>query len=222
MSADSDDVQNSTTPPEPSHEPPSEHRQPKWAWWVIGILIPALAIAVPVLVSGWPSSPNTDAPADAATPSASTSSSAEEQNTASPSTEVPAPSASLPDNSNAIQYTGSVRIAESGPQLDYKPPKLDRYTQDVRLALVNPPRIATRHDSDVDLAVWHEQKMPTRQECSDLISTQGVWMVEVEKGTVVCLRTQEGRTAVLTVTSTSNSFGTGVTAQATVWSEISD
>ncbi|MFF6997419.1 hypothetical protein ACFY93_21010 [Streptomyces sp. NPDC008313] len=64
--------------------------------------------------------------------------------------------------------------------------------------------------------------MPTRQECSDLISTQSVSRMEVKKGTIVCVRTHGGRIAVLTVTSTSNNFNTGVMAQATVWSEISD
>ncbi|WBO65593.1 hypothetical protein [Streptomyces camelliae] len=80
----------------------------------------------------------------------------------------------------------------------------------------------TKDSSAVNLAVWQGQKMPTRQACSDLISTQGVWMVEVQKGTVICLKTQAGRIAVLTITSTSDSFSTGVMAQATVWSEIAD
>ncbi|MEV6425642.1 hypothetical protein [Streptomyces sp. NPDC051662] len=106
--------------------------------------------------------------------------------------------------------------------LDEKPPKLDRYSADVHLGLINPPRISSDTGSDINLALWPEQRMPTRQECFDLISTQGVWRVEVRQGKVVCLKTQAGRIAVLTVTSTSNSFSTGVTAQATVWSEISD
>lgn len=32
--------------------------QPKWAWWVVGIAIPLLAIAVPILVNQWTSSPS--------------------------------------------------------------------------------------------------------------------------------------------------------------------
>ncbi len=64
--------------------------------------------------------------------------------------------------------------------------------------------------------------MPSRQQCSDLISTQAIETVEVKKGTVVCLQTDAGRIAVLTVTSTSNGFNTGEMAQVTVWAEISD
>lgn len=197
---------------------------------MIGILIPALAIAVPALVT-MSSSSDSNAPAKAASSPTSGSAAGEEQNSAppsdeqssaSPSEDAPAPSASLPDTSKDILYTGPVRIAESGPQLDYNPPKRDNLWYDVSLGLIDPPRISTRSDSKVNLAVWPERKMPTRQECSDLIATQGVWMVEVQKGTVVCLKTEAGRTAVLTITSTSDSFSTGVMAQATVWSEISE
>ncbi|WP_225097880.1 hypothetical protein [Streptomyces sp. CoH27] len=219
MSAD-DDPQSSATPPD-SDESSSEHRQPKWAWWVVGILIPVLAIVVPVLIALRPSSSDTNAHATAS-PSTSESASETERNSTPPSTQAPAPSVSLSDASNSIQYNGPVRIAESGPQLDYNPPKRDNLSADVVLGLIDPPRISTKDSSAVNLAVWPGQKMPTRQACSDLISTQGVWMVEVQKGTVICLKTQAGRIAVLTITSTSDSFSTGVMAQATVWSEISD
>lgn len=111
-----------------------------------------------------------------------------------------------------------MRIAEDGPLLDETPPEIDPNRSDVHLGFIRPPRIF----GDNGLAAWAERKMPTRQECSDLISTQGVSNMEVKKGTVVCVQTRAGRIAVLTVTSTSNDFGTGVMAQATVWSEIAD
>lgn len=116
-----------------------------------------------------------------------------------------------------------MRISEDGLFLDENPPKVEPNAAlyDVRLGLVEPPRISA-DIGDSDLAKWTGQEMPTRQDCSDLIDTQGVETVEVEKGTVVCVRTSEERIAVLTITSTSNDFNTGELAQATVWSATSD
>lgn len=221
MSADRDDVQGSTASPEPSDEPPPEHRQPKWAWWVIGILIPVLAIVVPVLFTVGSSSSDSDAPAGAASLSASVSASSSvgQRDSASPPSEAPAPSASLSSPAGTVQWTGNVRIAEDGLYLDEKPPKLvPGSTGDVDLGSVNPPRLFS---FEPELAIWPEKTMPTRRECSDLVSTQGIGRIEATVGAVICVRTMEGRTAVLTITSTSNSFSTGVMAQATVWSEIS-
>ncbi|MER7394530.1 hypothetical protein ABT381_03300 [Streptomyces sp. NPDC000151] len=131
--------------------------------------------------------------------------------------EAPAPSASLSSSAAGIQWTGTVRINEEGLRLDKKPPeRTPGYSADVQLGLVEPPRLT---GSASGFALWPERRMPTRQECSDLASTQGVEQLEVTKGAVVCLTTIEGRTAVLTITSVSNNFNTGVMAQASVWSK---
>ncbi|MFC9926206.1 hypothetical protein [Streptomyces sp. NPDC127190] len=132
--------------------------------------------------------------------------------------DVPAPSASVSPPSNGIQWTGSVRISEYGPMLDKNPPGRSRYgfEADVQLGLVDPPRLSS---DDPTLALWSGRGMPTRQDCSDLVNTKGVTMVEAKAGSVICLTTKEGRTAVLTITSISNQFSTGVLAQASVWSE---
>ncbi|MEU3292693.1 hypothetical protein ABZ722_10065 [Streptomyces longwoodensis] len=154
-------------------------------------------------------SPSTTPPADPAGPGAP-----------GPS-DSPAPSASLSPEVNTIQYTGTVRIAYAGPDLDAVPPEISEYDNDVHLGLVEPPRISTGLSSSA-MALWSGSTMPGRQQCSDLISTQAIEQVEVRKGTVVCLRTDAGRIAVLTVTSTSNGFNAGEMAQVTVWSEVSD
>ncbi|MEV5421346.1 hypothetical protein AB0K85_00870 [Streptomyces cellulosae] len=133
----------------------------------------------------------------------------------------PAPSATLGPERNTIQYTGTVRIAYAGPDLDVVPPEISEYDNDIHLGLVEPPRISTGLSSSA-MALWSGSTMPGRQQCSDLVSTQAINTVEVKKGTVVCLRTDAGRIAVLTVTSTSNGFNTGGMAQVTVWSEVSD
>ncbi|WP_281154671.1 hypothetical protein [Streptomyces sp. HYC2] len=145
--------------------------------------------------------PPTNQPAESGSPSSS---------------DDPVPSASLSSDSKPIQYTGLVRISSSWLNLDVVPPKSDSSHFDVSLGLVSPPQI------DGSLALWTGSGMPNRQQCSDLLSTQGMQRVEVKKGTVVCLQTEEGRIAVLTITSTSNDFDTGEMAQVTVWSEVSD
>ncbi|MEU5712196.1 MULTISPECIES: hypothetical protein [Streptomyces] len=147
------------------------------------------------------------------------------QPTESGSSDVPAPSVSSSSDSKAIQYTGPVRIANAGPDLDVVPPKigLGDPDPDVVIAPFDPSHIdAYSVVNEPRLALWTGSAMPNRRDCSDLLSTQGGTRVEVKKGTVVCVRTDAGRIAVLTVTSTSDDSDTGDRAQATVWSEVSD
>ncbi|MFJ4152780.1 hypothetical protein ACIP10_35125 [Streptomyces galbus] len=118
-----------------------------------------------------------------------------------------------------------MRIANAGPELDVVPPKLSdaNPSPDIVIAPFDPTHIdAYSVVNEPRLALWTGSTMPNRQECSDLLSTQGGTRVEVKKGTVVCVRTDEGRVAVLTITSTSSDDDTGDTAQVTVWSEVSD
>ncbi|MEU8870395.1 hypothetical protein AB0D24_04370 [Streptomyces javensis] len=160
--------------------------------------------------------PGDDGSAESSGPASSKSPSPPPSSRAAEGAEAPAPSASLSSPTSTIQWRGKVRIAEHGPRLDKVPPKIDAGSGDVDLGLVNPPRLTTWQP---DLAVWSERGMPTRQECSELVSAQGVRRVEAKVGAVVWVNTMEGRTAVLTITSISNSFTTGVTAEATVWSQ---
>jgi hypothetical protein len=138
----------------------------------------------------------------------------------------PAPTASASPSSDAIQWTGPVRIAESGPRLDLAPPQMAGSGQaDVWLGLINPPRISDSSYGTYppNLALWTDStKTPTRQECADQVSTQGTRRVEAKVGSVLCVRTDGGRIAALTITSISNDFGTGVQAQAIVWSAVSN
>lgn len=140
-------------------------------------------------------------------------------------TGAPAPSASMPTPTSLYLYRGPVRIAERGPQLDSAHPKLvDAFHADVRMTLTgDPPQIGSAAASEVpNLALWSGRGMPTREQCADKVSTEGVKALPAEKGEVVCLITQGGRAAVLTLTSVTNKFDTGVEAEATVWSEVSE
>ncbi|MGW5360614.1 hypothetical protein [Actinopolymorpha pittospori] len=67
-------------------------------------------------------------------------------------------------------------------------------------------------------APWTDEASPTRQGCSDLVSTQGDNRIEVAKGQLICMKTSEGRTALLKV----NSFDEGtVAAYAVIWESSS-
>jgi hypothetical protein len=188
------------------------------------VLIGAAALAVIDLIPG--EHPGHTAQASTISTNTNPATSKPSPRTAPSHSAVPAPAASLTPDSDTIQWTGTVRIAEAGPRLDLVPPEtVSDYTSDITLGLVDPPRISGDDGSGslpTPLALWTGSKMPTRQDCSDLISTQGVWRVEVKKGTVLCARTHGGRIAVLTITSISNDFSTGEQAQATVWSAVSD
>ena len=168
------------------------------------------------LTGGPTTQPTTASPADAPIAPSGTDS-------RSPS-EASAPTAAVSPDPTGTAYTLLVRIAEMGPDLDANPPAITD-NPDVRLGQVDPPRLSDSDIGDVNpppLAVWPGPGMPTRQQCATLVSTQGIRTVEVKKGTVVCLRTDGGRIAVLTITSTTNEFSTGVMAQASVWPEVSD
>lgn len=198
---------------------------------IIGVPAALAGILVPILTAGGDSqasgenkpslvasvTPGVSADQPTAAP-ASASASESARSSAAPAS---APSASLSPEADTIQYTGVVRIAEDGPDLDQVPPSLDPYDYDVQLGLVDPPRIFAPIGQPT-LALWPGPGTPTRQQCANLVSTTGVKYVSVKKGTVVCLRTDAGRMAVLTILSTTNGFDTGELAQASVWSEPVD
>ncbi|GAA4910135.1 hypothetical protein ACFPM3_11355 [Streptomyces coeruleoprunus] len=133
----------------------------------------------------------------------------------------PAPRTGTEDAADRVQWTGTLRITEEGPRLDERPPVKYSYLRDVWLAQTDP---AVLQGSDwsvnsTNLALWQGSTAPTRKDCAELVSTQGIDQVEVGRGTVVCVRTMYGRTAVLTVVSVSSSLRQGVLAEARVWSE---
>lgn len=222
-----------STTPEPPDDPPSGDSSGRRSLaghlsnpTVLAALIAAVATVVVAVLQLGSNDDNSGAPENkpAVTSGSQTGVPVQPAESDSPSlSDTPAPSAPVTSDSNASQYTRTVRIAETGPDLDVDPPKLDHSSQDVRLALIDPPRITGYGvTSQPSLALWSGSAMPTRKECSDLLSTQGVPTVEVKKGTVVCIQTDAGRIAVLTITSTSNDFSTGEMAQVTVWSEVSN
>lgn len=102
----------------PPHGPPTGHGAPRWAWWVVGIVIPVVGLVVTVLTQQRPDAPQAKPPSEhaptaappASTPAAPGASADEDTLTDSPS---PTPSATAP----AILRSGTFAL-EPGSRAD--------------------------------------------------------------------------------------------------------
>jgi hypothetical protein len=188
-------------------------QQPKWAWWVVGIAIPLLAIAVTVLAS-W--SPQPTAP-----PEPSTGQTREQ---APPETPSPQPSPSPrvrygPEDIVAeAAYSGSERV-----DLDSVPPLVtsaDANGTDLGFdpTLSEPVELG----GDQDFAPLPSAgPVPGEAECAGQLRTNGTGRIELDRGVRFCAQTSEGRTAYIRVI-TAPVEGEGVIRlDVTVW-EIPD
>ncbi|URM89218.1 hypothetical protein LUW75_03445 [Streptomyces sp. MRC013] len=122
---------------------------------------------------------------------------------------------------DAERWAGTLLIDVNGHVLDERPPVRQPFFGDVRLGEDDPPVLYGSElaaPGSTNLALWQRPAAPTREECAELVSAQGVDRVEVGRGSVVCVRTQGGRTAVLTVVSAGGDARGGVRAETRVWS----
>ncbi|MFG3498030.1 hypothetical protein [Streptomyces sp. NPDC047928] len=211
-----------------------------WPWrgvWsvVAGVLSVVLAAAagailVVLQVTGGRESPSGAARPGPATPSASAPATDAPDPTGpalAPET-APLPTASpsaspdlpaVPTTADRVRWEGRLRFGDDGPRLDEDPPVKSDYLRDVWLGETDPAVLYGGDWIKANLALWQGSEAPTRAECAELVSTQGVGQVEVDRGSVVCIRTIYGRTAVLTIVSVSSSRDEGILAEARVWSE---
>ncbi|MCW5251231.1 MULTISPECIES: hypothetical protein [unclassified Streptomyces] len=67
-----------------------------------------------------------------------------------------------------------------------------------------------------DVAPWPGPGTPGRKECVERLATHGSYTAEVTRESVLCLRTQTGRVAALTITDMGDLF-TDATVEAVVW-----
>jgi predicted Ser/Thr protein kinase len=169
-----------------------------------------------------PDTPSTAAP-DASVPSPVSPAGPSDDGAADASesadlTDAAAPAASVPEeDENAIQWRGDIRIDESGMDLDTVPVTHGTpFRNDVGLDDLDSVAELRSFNSH-DLMVRKGTAMPTRAQCMDLVATQGMEDLEVVKGDIFCVATDEGRTAVLTVKSVGDDMSTGLMAEATVW-----
>jgi serine/threonine protein kinase len=128
-----------------------------------------------------------------------------------------------------IQWYGAVRFAAAGINLDTVPPAAVTATPgpgtgssggngtDVEESAPGPSsKLSTSDPSARNLARWTGAFAPNPRQCGDLIAAQGVWQLPAAVGDVICVRTDQGRIAVLTINTFPHDFS-GVEANAIVW-----
>ncbi|MDI2127692.1 hypothetical protein [Yinghuangia seranimata] len=194
--------------------------QPKWAWWVVGIVIPVVGILVSIrLATGSNSdgtSQSTDTGTGAPAPAASTGSAG--------GNAAPSSAAAKPTGGPAKVLAGPTRITLKpdayyidfdSPSPTPQPAKGDGTDAFVGFNLpdltLGPPRSA-----NVVALAPPEGTEPTRDQCSTFIAKNGTYTSgTLAQGTRICFQTDEGHIAYLKITTVPTR--TAVTFEATVW-----
>jgi hypothetical protein len=128
------------------------------------------------------------------------------------------PTGEPPESGTAQWGPGLVLIERT--DLDSVPPRTGGPTIGTDVQATNPVGEAMLEPGfDAGVATWTQDIAPTAEECLEVVSTQGrAGGVVVQVGSVVCLRTGEGRAAMLTVESIEeNGIIAIIGAQVTVW-----
>jgi hypothetical protein len=128
------------------------------------------------------------------------------------------PATSTVPPADEVRWTGPVRFDDEGIDLDAVPATVQMdwpvFDSDVqRISSAGDGPLTAEHGL---LARWPGPGTPTRQQCADLISTQGDERVHIPVGRIGCLSTSKDHIAMLTVTGfKDDTFA--VTGRVTVW-----
>ncbi|NUU25308.1 MAG: hypothetical protein HOV68_27965 [Streptomycetaceae bacterium] len=189
--------------------------QPRWAWWVVGIVIPVVGILVSIRLAtnsgsgddkGQPTNTGTSAPA---------ASSGGNAPPASGGGNAP------PANQPAKVLAGPVRVTltEDAKRVDLDSvPPLAQTSDKGSDAWIgfNLPELELSQEGDVMATLSPEGPDPTRDDCVQAITKRGGSSSGVlAQGMRVCVQTGEGHTAYLRITAVPTRKG--VTFEATVW-----
>jgi hypothetical protein len=192
--------------------PPPRRRRGRTALVALGSSLVTAVAAVVVAAALWPSSDSASA-----APSVSPDPSAAGTGTGLTADD---------SNGSPVQWQGQVLISTDYVDLDSVPvnngadePVSTVY--DTSAPLVNDQYSLANPYFNQVLAVWTGSAPPTRAQCYDEVSAQGVAQVDIADGTMVCALTPAGRVALIKVTDTLADNDTGVLTEVTVWSQIS-
>ncbi|MFJ5261194.1 hypothetical protein ACIQAC_12115 [Streptomyces sp. NPDC088387] len=203
----------------PSGPPP---HQPRWAWWLIGIVIPVTGILVTILVARPGGSDNDgdrnveSAPTSSARPGGGADSGAgEAQSGASPEADGQQYRKVFgPEGVDAeASITGSYIELDSA-----KPLAMGAGTKgaDIIFGSSNGDPNLFVPDSGSTLAPWADPGTPpTAEDCAQSVQRNGTYTANVQPGQVYCLLTGEGRIASLKVVTAPDSGGGKL--DVTVW-----
>ncbi|UXY29581.1 hypothetical protein [Streptomyces sp. HUAS TT20] len=196
---------------------PQQPHQPRWAWWVVGIVIPLVGIIVTVMASRPGSSDDNSAQSAPPQSSAATGSTGQDQSgQAQPST---------------TKSAGAVRAVFGPKDVDADTTNAGSYIElDTPQPLVSPTKIKGGDiifsasvapnlfvpDSAPNLAPLPPSgPAPTAAECADSVERNATYTANVKRGDRFCLLTGENRVAYLRVVF-APSTGTGK-LNITVW-----
>lgn len=213
MTIGSDRDQVSVSPPTGGNHNGSG--QPRWAWWVVGIVIPVIGILVSLLVSG-----------------------ADE-----PSTEAQQDGVSTPPGSSNSKED-STPSTETAPQIMFGPEEIEvevsAYGSNIELDSAKPMPLTSGKGSDLSatsaadgtiastrfFAPPAEHRLaplppsspsPTEAECAKSVQRNGTYEVDqLTRGRQFCMFTDEGRTAYVRVVS-APAAGHVIKIEVTVW-----
>ncbi len=206
----------------PPYPPSQGPQQPRWAWWVVGIVIPVVGLLVTVLVSRPGSSDDKGAePAPTSTKarsSAPADKTGQEQQPESPTKTSGAATAVHPrfgpkvvdaDTTNSGSYIelDSAQPIVSGSSL--------KGADIIFGASLGDPNLFVPGSGSMLAPLPASGTAPTADECSDSVDRNGTYTADVKRGDRFCLMTDEGRVAYLKVV-TAPSTGTGK-LNVTVW-----
>ncbi|GAA4992403.1 hypothetical protein GCM10023205_76150 [Yinghuangia aomiensis] len=199
--------------------------QPKWAWWVVGIVIPLIGIVVSIQLAtksdsggsadgssggsadgkGSAQSANTAAPQAAGNPGSGS-------NPTAPAAGQPAKVLAGPTKVTLSSGSNYVDLDGSSPV-----PRPAGKGADATVGFnVPPPSLDVPGSGNVLALAGNQDAEPTRDECSRAIGKNGTYTSgEMTVGTRYCLQTDEGHIAYLRVATVPTY--TSVTFDVTVW-----
>ncbi|MFK4098878.1 hypothetical protein ACI2L1_02075 [Streptomyces sp. NPDC019531] len=199
----------------PTGPPQVPHQQPRWAWWVVGIVVPLVGVLITILLSQSGSSDDESDKNVQPAPTRSTASTHSDQEVS------PSPTATAAK----VRYgpvTFDVDLTEGGMRyvdLDSTAPVVtdsEPQSNDLTVSTTSGAPTLYTPDSANTLASLAEGITPTEAQCFDAVEKSGTYTSTATRGARFCLTTPEGRTAYLSVVSAANGRGTAK-FKVTVW-----
>lgn len=177
---------------DPSPIVPPQPQQPRWAWWLVGIVIPVLGLIVTLVVGSRNDSAGSEPPSVRAA-----------DKDATPAATVGAEVAgeALPPK---VRFTGEVRIelgnGGESVDLDSTPPLVGQSFNGADIAIgatTDRPTLGTP-DSGLRLAPLPASgPVPGEAECAAAVTRNGAYTAYLTRGARFCVQTRDGRTAYL-------------------------
>ncbi|MEU8135569.1 hypothetical protein [Streptodolium elevatio] len=193
--------------------------QPKWAWWIVGIVIPVIGIVVTI----WAANPSSDSgTADAGTdrpPAATGTGSGSRPGPTGPPQAAP-PAADVPRKVLVGPVEVTIDGAKSYLELDTVPPMATQSNKSadvVALVNVGDPSLQSEGSTKTIGLLPPEGADPAPADCEEAVDKRGTYNSgELARGTRLCVETDEGHMAYLRVVS-GVSISAPVRFQVTVW-----